>query len=101
MPCKIGITTNQEGRRVYWENQAAGFANWQILEVFRSKVAAKEYETAYALRHGCEADLGGADVPRTSREPTTEHEWWYVYHFDCETEQPDHVQADGGEVSFP
>jgi len=86
MPCKVGITTNPESRRVYCENQAMGFTNWQILEVFRSKTAAKEYETAYALRHGCEADLGGSDVPITSREPTTEHDWWYVYHFDYEME---------------
>ena len=86
MPCKIGIAMNPEGRRVYWESQAAGFANWEILELFRSKAAAKEYETAYALRHGCEADLGGSDVPGTSREPVTEHEWWYIYHFDYETQ---------------
>jgi hypothetical protein len=82
MPCKIGITTNPEGTRVYWQNQAKEFADWQILEIFRSKAAAKEYETAYALRHGCEAALGHSDSPRTTREPTIEHDWWYVYHFD-------------------
>jgi hypothetical protein len=86
MPCKIGITMNPDEKRVFWENQAAGFTNWQILELFRSKAAAQEYETAYALRHGCEADLGGADVPGTSREPMIEHEWWYIYHFDYKAE---------------
>jgi len=86
MPCKIEITTNPEARRVYWQNQAKGFTNWQMLEIFRSKAAAKEYETAYALRHGCEAPLGDSDVPVTAKESATEHEWWYVYHFDYETE---------------
>jgi hypothetical protein len=84
MPCKIGITTNPEAKQVYWQNQTTGFANWQILEIFRSKTAAKEFETAYALRHGCEAELGDSDVPVTAREAATEHDWWYVYHFDYE-----------------
>ena len=82
MQCKVGITTNPESKQVYWQNQATGFTNWQILEIFRSKAAAKEYETAYALRHGCEAELGDSDSPITAMEPTKEHEWWYIYHFD-------------------
>jgi hypothetical protein len=86
MPCKVGMTTKPEERRTYWENQAAGFTNWRILETFRSKAAAKEYQIAYALRHGCEADLGGSDIAGTSREPAAEYEWWYVYHFDYEKE---------------
>ena len=86
MLCKVGITTNPEEKREYWQNQTTGFANWQILEIFRSKTAAKEFETAYALRHGCEAELGGSDVPVTEKESATEHDWWYVYHFDYETE---------------
>jgi len=86
MPCKIGITTNPESRRVYWQNQAMAFTNWQILEIFRSKTAAKEYETAYALRHGCEAELVDSDALGAAKESTTEHDWWYVYHFDYATE---------------
>jgi hypothetical protein len=86
MPCKIGITTNPESRRVSWQEQTEGFANWQILEVFRSKAAAKEYQTAYALRHGCEMELGDSDELRLAKEPTTEEEWWYVYHFDYTAE---------------
>jgi hypothetical protein len=85
MQGKIGITTNPEGSRVYWQNQTIGLTNWQILNVFRSKAAAKEYETAYALRHRCEAALGNSDAPGTGREPTTEQEWWYVYYFDYAT----------------
>jgi hypothetical protein len=85
MACKIGITTNPEARRVYWQNQAMGFTNWQILEMFRSKAAAKEYETAYALRNGCEVELEDSDAPVIARESATEHDWWYVYHFDYTT----------------
>ena len=51
MPCKVGITTDPEAGQAYWQSQTIGFTNWQILEIFRSKAAAKEYETAYALRH--------------------------------------------------
>jgi hypothetical protein len=82
MPCKVGITTNPEARQAYWRDQVTGFTNWEILEIFRSKAAAKEYETVYALRHGCEATLDYADAPSTGREAAPEHEWWYVYHFD-------------------
>jgi len=82
MACRIGITTDPEGRRSYWQNQAPGFANWEILEVFRSKPAAKEYETQYALRHGCHGALSDLDPPVTAKERQPEHEWWYVYHFD-------------------
>jgi hypothetical protein len=81
MPCKIGITTNPEVRRIYWQNQTTGFANWQILEVFRSKAAAKEYETAYSFRHGCE------EAPGTAKESATVYDWWHVCHFDYTTEK--------------
>jgi len=86
MPCRIGMTTNPEAKQAYWQNQTTGFTNWEILEIFRSKTAAKEFETAYALRHGCETELGDSDVPVTEKESATEHDWWYVYHFDYETE---------------
>jgi hypothetical protein len=80
------MTTNPEAKQEYWHSQTTGFMNWEILEIFRSKTAAKEFETAYALRHGCEAKLGDSDVPVTERESATEHDWWYVYHFDYEAE---------------
>jgi len=86
MPCKVGITTNPEARRAYWQTRAAGFTNWQILEMFRSKAAAKEYATAYALRHKCEAVPGDLDFLDREKDLATEHEyWWYVYHFDYTT----------------
>lgn len=86
MPCRIGITTNPEAKQEYWQDHVIGFSNWQILNIFRSKAAAKEYETQYALRDGCEAALGDSDEPRTAKESATEYDWWYVYHFDYATE---------------
>jgi hypothetical protein len=86
MPCKVGITTDPEARRTYWKDQTIGFTNWQILDTFRSKAAAKEYETAYALRHGCEVALGDSDAFGKAKESATEYEWWYIYHFDYATE---------------
>ncbi|HEY4711915.1 MAG TPA: hypothetical protein VIH69_04460 [Dehalococcoidia bacterium] len=92
MPCRIGITTDPEARRVYWQKQAIGLANWQVLEMFRSKAAAKEYETQYALRHGCKVAPGDLDLLGREKELATEHEyWWYVYHFDYEPEKPNHI----------
>ena len=86
MPCRIGITTNPEARRVYWQSQVVGLLNWQVLNTFRSKAAAKEYETGYALRNGCEAAPDDSQAPRTGREYETQYDWWYVYHFDYTTE---------------
>lgn len=86
MPCRIGITTKPDESRAYWQNQVTGFTNWQILNTFRSKAAAKEYETGYALRNGCEAALEDSYAPRTGREYEVQYDWWYVYHFDYMTE---------------
>lgn len=91
MPCRVGITTDPESRQAYWQNQTTGFTNWQILEIFRSKAAAKEYETAYALRHGCKVAPGDFDLLGREKESAIEHDWWYIYHFDYETEKPNHM----------
>jgi len=72
MPCRVGITTDPETRRAYWQRQVVGFKNWRILAKFRSKQKAQDYETSYAARSGCQAHAGGPDVPGT----------WYVYRFD-------------------
>jgi len=72
MPCRVGITTDPDTRRAYWQNQVVGFRNWQILNRFRSKAEAQGYETRYARRHGCQAYAGGPDAPGT----------WYAYRFD-------------------
>jgi hypothetical protein len=86
MSCKIGITTDPEARQAYWKDQAIGLTNWQILDTFRSKTAAKEYETQYALRHGCKTALSDSDALGKAKESATEYDWWYVYHFDYVTE---------------
>jgi len=72
MPCRVGITTDPDTRRAYWQNQVVGFTNWRILKSFRRRAEAQEYETQYAKRYGCQASPGGADAPGT----------WYVYRFD-------------------
>lgn len=72
MPCRVGITTEPDVRRAYWQNQVVGFTNWRILSRFRSKAEAQAYETRYARRYGCQASAGGADAPGT----------WCVYRFD-------------------
>jgi hypothetical protein len=72
MPCRVGMTTDPEGRRAYWQNRVVGFKNWKILAKFRSRDEAQGYETRYARRYGCQAAPGGADAPGT----------WYVYRFD-------------------
>jgi hypothetical protein len=72
MPCRVGITTDPDARRAYWQNQVVGFTNWRILKSSRSKTEAQDYETQYAERYGCQAKAGGPDAPGT----------WYVYRFD-------------------
>jgi hypothetical protein len=92
MPYRIGITTNPEERRVYWQNRTPGFSDWQILETFRSKAAAREYQTEFALRHRCEEAPLDVDFLGREKELVTEHEhWWYVYYFGYETEETNQI----------
>ena len=72
MPCRVGITTDPETRRAYWEGQVVGLTGWQIVANYRSRDEAQRHETRYAQTHGCEASPGGADASGT----------WYVYRFD-------------------
>jgi hypothetical protein len=72
MPCRVGITTDPDTRKLFWQNQVVGLKNWKILETFKSKEEAQGYETRYARRNNCQAHAGGADAPGT----------WYVYRFD-------------------
>ncbi len=73
MACRIGITTNLEERKQYWQNKCDGFANWQVLAGPLSKEEAQEKETELAQKYGCEAYPGGDD-------PDID-EGWYVYYF--------------------
>ena len=72
MPCRVGITTDPEARRAFWQSRVVGFTNWRILKTFRSRIAAQQYETEYASRYGCRAAPGGAHAPGP----------WYIYRFD-------------------
>ena len=59
MPCRVGITTDLEARRAYWEGQVEGLKNWRHLKTFSTKEEAQEYETDYADRYGCVSHGGG------------------------------------------
>jgi len=72
MPCRVGMTTDPESRRAFWENQVIGLTNWRILGKYRSRSEAQQHEIQYASRYGCHASPGGADAPGL----------WYVYRFD-------------------
>ena len=72
MPCRVGITTDPQTRRAYWNNQVVELKNWNILAQYPTKVQAQQHENRYAARTGCRAHAGGPDTPGT----------WYVYRFD-------------------
>lgn len=72
MPCRVGITTDPETRKAYWERQVVGLDGWRILAQYTSRDKAQEHETQYAERNGCQAKAGGADAPGP----------WHVYRFD-------------------
>lgn len=72
MACRVGITTDPQGRQAYWRSRCRNLRNWQILQRYSSKQEAQQRETYEARQRGCEAHPGG-DGP----------EWatWYVYYF--------------------
>jgi hypothetical protein len=82
MPCRVGMTTRPDERRTKWETRVIGFANWQILNSFRSEAAAKEYANAYAIRNGCESSLDDPEPRGSPRDYEERYDWWYVYYFE-------------------
>ncbi len=75
MGCRIGMTTNLEQRKAYWESQYSSLTDWQILEgPFSSKEIAQRKETELANKHNCDAHPGGDDPDFSSAK-------WYVYGF--------------------
>ena len=82
MSCRVGMTTKPENKRTYWQTAVDGFSNWQILNSFKSKAAAKEYGVAYAIRNGCESSLDDPEPPIRERDYEVEYDWWYVYYFE-------------------
>ncbi len=71
MGCRIGMSTDPEERKRYWESQYEGFADWEILAEGLSKDAAQEKETELAAQRGCESSPGGEGPD----------EGWSVYYF--------------------
>ena len=72
MPCRVGITTDPDARRSFWENQVIGLTNWRILGKYMNREKAQQHETQYALTSGCQSHAGGADATGP----------WHVYRFD-------------------
>lgn len=75
MGCRIGITTNLEQRKSYWEEKYLTLKEWQILDgPFTSKAGAQKRETELANKYNCEAHGGGDDPDNLGAQ-------WYVYGF--------------------
>ena len=72
MPCRIGITTDPQGRKRQWEAQHPNLSGWDVLRVCNSKADAQNWENHLAQQHGCVAEPGGAGA---------ENATWYVYKF--------------------
>ena len=75
MACRVGITTDTERRKKYWQSQHPHtFRNWQIISAHSSREEAQAEEDELAALWGCKARTGG-------REPEWAP-WWYVYKFE-------------------
>lgn len=72
MGCRIGMTTDVEERKTYWQSQHPNLYNWQILGTYSSKTEAQRAETSFANQHGCVSHPGGDG---------SEYDTWYVYKF--------------------
>ena len=66
MACRVGMTTDPEGRRAYWQRQHPTLRNWQILQVVNTKSEAQRLESSYAHQYGCVSSPGG-DGPENAR----------------------------------
>ena len=80
MPCRVGITTDPEQRKMYWAGRVAGFKNWQTHGWHWDKKDAQAEEdylvencSAFEDRGTCHGKAGGGS-PRENG--------WTVYSFD-------------------
>ena len=80
MPCRVGITSDPETRKKYWEGRVNGFKNWQTHGVHAKKADAQAEEdtrvsncNTYANRGTCHGKAGGGDPDKSP---------WTVYSFD-------------------
>lgn len=72
MPCRIGITTNPDNRRAFWDGRVQGLNRFQLISKHYSKSAAQAAENQKADAHGCNSNPGGSGPELAT---------WYVYHF--------------------
>ena len=72
MPCRIGITTNIDSRRNYWDARVQGMRNFQVISSHNSRSAAQAAENRKAASHGCISSPGGGG---------NQNARWHVYHF--------------------
>ena len=73
MACRIGITTDPDERRRYWQTQHPFLRNWQIIGMHFTKTAAQRQENTEAARRGCVSAPGGAGPEAAT---------WHVYYFE-------------------
>lgn len=71
MPCRVGITTDLEKRKAYWESRVHSLSNWLLLGSCRSRAQAQAHETRYSIAYKCQAAPGGRDSGGS----------WHVYRF--------------------
>ena len=69
--CRVGITTNPEGRKLDWQRQHPSLDHLEILETYDTQQEAQVAETMAVAQCGCESAPGGRDAPGP----------WYVYRF--------------------
>lgn len=74
MACRIGITTDLNARKAYWESVHPTLKDWQVLAGPTTRSEAQALETQLAEEHGCVAHPGGNDPDDGSNQ-------WYVYGF--------------------
>ena len=72
MACRIGITTDPDGRKKDWQRDYPDLWNWKILETHDTKSAAQAAENRLAEEYDCDAYPGGDG---------NEYDTWYVYYF--------------------
>ena len=72
MACRVGITTDPEGRKAYWQGQHPYLYDWRIEGTYGTKSQAQAVENQIAAQRGCVAYPGGAGA---------EYATWYVYSF--------------------
>ncbi|MBD3249456.1 hypothetical protein GF336_05405 [Candidatus Woesearchaeota archaeon] len=74
MPCRVGMTTDLDARKKYWETVYNKIWNWTVSGPYATREEAQKQETFLALLHKCESGPGGDD-------PDNPLDDWYVYRF--------------------